>query len=189
MRFRRYLGVAAVVLMLGMGIPAKAAGNTGEVRVTLDFGDGEVHEGSVLFCRVAVPEGENYRLLDDFGGGLVKREDAVSDALALWLTEVAQNSGKTRILDADGTAWFTDLPEGLYLLAQDGPITGLDDFRPILMTMPSSEQWQLVIYPQQRMILSQCPETGAPFAPVLAAMVLVLSGAGLLLCLERIRRK
>ena len=93
--------LTAMAVMIGLGLPAQAAEGRGEIRVTLDFGDGEVHDSSVILCRVAVPEEDHFRLLDSYGGGLVKWEDAVSDAMAVWLAETAAEIEKSRILDAD----------------------------------------------------------------------------------------
>ena len=181
--------LTAMVVMIGLGLPVQAAEGKGEIRVTLDFGDGEVHDSSVILCRVAVPEEEHFRLMEAYGGGLVKREDAVSDALASWLAETALREEKTRILDADGSACFTGLQDGLYLLVQSENSPGLDPFKPILILMPSSNQWDLVVWPQQRKILAQYPQTGQPVIPLVGAMGIVVCGIGLLLCLEKIRRK
>ena len=181
--------LTAMAVMIGLGLPAQAAEGRGEIRVTLDFGDGEVHDSSVILCRVAVPEEDNFRLLDSYGGGLVKWEDAVSDAMAVWLAETAAEIEKSRILDADGSACFTGLQEGLYLLIQSENTPGLDPFKPILIPLPSGSQWDLVVWPQQRRILAQYPQTGQMSSPLAAAMVMVICGMGLLLCLEKIRRK
>ena len=180
--------LAVVMMVAGLAVPA-AAQSVGEIRVTLDFGDGEVHDGSVIFRLAARPEGEHYRLLDAFGGGIIRREDMVSDALALWLAETVRREETARILDADGSACFTNLEEGLYLLVQGEEIQWMDPFEPILIPMPSNGQWQLSAWPQQRLILAQCPQTGQPITLLLAAMGLIFSSMGLIACYEKIRRK
>jgi hypothetical protein len=178
----------AAALVMGLAMPVSAQ-SPGEIRVTLDFGDGEVHDGSVLLCLAATAEGEHYRLTETFGSGLVKREDVVSDALAQWLAEIAIREEKSRILDADGSACFTGLQEGLYLLVQSEEIEGADPFAPMLILLPSGGAMQLVVFPQQRSVYSQCPQTGQPNTPILGAMGMILSGMGLLICLKRIRQK
>ena len=178
----------AAVLVMGLAMPVSAQ-SSGEIRVTLDFGDGEVHDGSVLLCLAATAEGEHYRLTETFGSGLVKREDVVSDALAQWLAEIAIREGKSRILDADGSACFTGLEQGLYLLVQSEQIEGVDPFAPMLIVLPSGGALQLAVFPQQRRVYSQCPQTGQSNTLLIGAMGMVLSGMGLLICLERIRRK
>lgn len=177
----------AAVYVMGLTVPASAV-STGEIRVTLDFGDGIVHDGSVMLCLVATEEGEDYRLTETFGSGLVKREDIVSDALANWLAEIAIRSGKSRILDADGSACFTDLPEGVYLLVQTEDIVGIDPFQPMLILLPSSGAMELAVFPLERRVYAQCPQTGQRNVPLLGAMGMILSGLGFLVCLEWLRK-
>jgi hypothetical protein len=178
----------AVVYVMGLAMPVSAR-SPGEIRVTLDFGDGEVHDGSVMLCLAATAEGEDYRLTETFGSGMVKREDIVSDALALWLSEIAIREGASRILDADGSACFTDLQEGVYLLLQTEEIAGIDPIKPMLILLPSSGAMELAVFPLQRRVYAQCPQTGQSNTLLLGAMGMVLFGMGLLVCLERIRRK
>ncbi|MBO7253006.1 MAG: LPXTG cell wall anchor domain-containing protein [Oscillospiraceae bacterium] len=157
--------------------------------MNLDFADGVVHNGSVTLYRVAELEGDAYMLRPSFGGGLVRKRDAGSAALAQWLCESAQEAGDTRILDADGSAWFGSLDEGLYLLVQAEPMEGMENFAPMLIQMPSMDQWELVALPQYSAVLTQLPQTGQHFSPVLAAMVMVISGLSLYFLLDRRKRK
>lgn len=183
--------LAAVILagvMLGTAVPGRAA-EWGEVRVALDFADGEVHEGAVTLYYVGEKRESYYHLIREFGGGLVKLEDARSPALALWLAESADTEGIPRILDADGTAWFSGLREGLYLLVQSEEIPGVDAFAPMLLTVPFSGSWELAAYPQYRLLVTQIPHTADHPAPVLGAMGMVLSSLALVICLDKYRRK
>ena len=143
-----------------------------------------VHDGSVMLCLAAMAEGDDYRLTETFGSGLVKREDIVSDALANWLAEIAIRSGKPRILDADGSACFTDLPEGVYLLLQTEDIAGIDPFQPMLIMLPSGGAMELAVFPLERRVYAQCPQTGQRNVPLLGAMGMILSGLGFLVCLK-----
>lgn len=183
------MGVMAAAILWGLAVSAKAAGGIGEIGVNLDFADGEVHDGQVTLYYAAQPSGEHYLLVDSFGGGLVKKEDASSDALAQWLAEAAEGTGTPRILDADGTAWFTGLPEGLYLLVQNGQIEGVDPFAPIMIQLPYNGEWEVVAIPQYRKVLTQSPETGQRLSPMIGAMGMVLSGMALFFWTERFRRK
>ena len=177
----------AAMYVVGLTMPVSAM-STGEIRVTLDFGDGIVHDGSVMLCMAAMAEGDDYRLTETFGSGLVKREDIVSDALANWLAEIAIRSGKPRILDADGSACFTDLPEGVYLLLQTEDIAGIDPFQPMLIMLPSGGAMELAVFPLERRVYAQCPQTGQRNVPLLGAMGMILSGLGFLVCLEWLRK-
>lgn len=181
--------IAAIILALGfVGIPAKAA-QTGQVRVALDFADGEVRNGAVTLYYVGQKKEVYYLLNREFGGGLVKLEDAQSPALAMWLSESAETEGTPRILDADGTAWFSGLQEGLYLLVQSEPIEGVDPFAPMLLPIPFNGSEELAVYPQYRLIVTQIPHTGDHPAPVLGAMGMVLTSLALVICFDKRHRK
>lgn len=177
------------IMTVGMVIPAEAAESPGQIRVMLDFEDGEVHDGEVTLYRAGKRVGDCYRLEPAFGGGLVKEADARSEALAYWLSETVTGEGEIRILDADGTAWYSGLEEGLYLLVQSSPSEGLDPVPPMLLTVPFSGQWELVALPQYQAIQIPVPETGQHASPLIGAMGMVLSGLALYLCLERLRQK
>lgn len=170
----------ALILVMGLLIPAKAAQALGEIRVMVDFPDGIVGKGAVTLCYVGYPEGAHYRLTDTFGGGLVKREDAQSRNLAQWLAESIGENGLPRILDADGTAWFSHLEEGLYLLVQSETSADLDDMPPLLIPVPYENQWELVALPQYSVVMTQVPETGdgSRLIPAIGAMLLSTLGLG-----------
>lgn len=178
-----------MVIALGLAMPVRASQPSGQIRVMLDFADGEVHKGSVTLYYAGTPQNDHYRLLEGFGGGLVKREDAQSQTLANWLAESAEGRGIPRILDADGTAWFTGLEEGLYLLVQSEPSRGLDPVPPMLIPIPYEDQWELIALPQYGITLSQIPTTGQDHRITIATAAMVLSGMGLGGCFLYSRKK
>ena len=177
----------AAVMVVCLAIPARSAGDTGEIRVMLDYPDGIVAQGAVTLYYAGRADGDHYRLMDSFGGGLVKQEDAQSQTLALWLAETAEGRGVPRILDADGTAWYSGMEEGLYLLVQSEQSPGLDPVSPMLIPMPYEGQWELVALPQYAVVMTQVPTTGDPLTPALAAMA--LSGIGLGICSGILRKQ
>lgn len=186
---KRWKYILAVGLVVSLAIPARGAGDVGEIRVMLDFPDGIVAQGAVTLYYAGRADGEHYRLTDSFGGGLVKQEDAQSQTLALWLAETAEGRGIPRILDADGTAWFSGMEEGLYLLVQSEQSPGLDPVAPMLIPMPYEGQWELVALPQYAVVMTQVPTTGQPPTLTLAAMTMALSGTGLGICFGILRKK
>ena len=73
--------------------------------------------GAVTLYQVGTPADEGYRVLDYYGGGTVRYQDAVSDNLAMYYSELA-GSGRELLLDVDGQAVFSGLEAGLYLVRQ-----------------------------------------------------------------------
>lgn len=177
------------VVMVGLAPHARAAQRTGTIRVTLDYGDDQVHDGEVTLYHVGQAGSGEYRLTETFGGGLIKEEDAMSPVLAKWLAETAEGEGEPRLLDADGAADFVNLEEGLYLLVQSEKTAGYVPIDPVLIPIPLEGKWNIQAWPKviDERLLS--PRTGQHPAPIIGAMGLVLSGLALVLCVDKIRRK
>jgi len=190
---KRMAGVLfAAALVLVLAVPANAV-EDGSIRVVLDVGDRAVTNGAVTLYRVGVPISGGYRLLEAFGGGVVREEDAFSPYLAQWLAQSAQN-GTTLLLDADGCAEFSRLDDGLYLLTQTEDMDGFYRIEPFLVSIPYEGVWNLQANPKTQPIADgevwqAPPATGQHPAPILGAMGLVVSGVGLFLCLGRKKRK
>lgn len=185
---RIWMVLFAVLLLPYLGAQAAAAEETGSIRVTLQNGEQPVAGGEVMLYQVGVRLSEGYRLEEAFGGGMVREEDALSPYLAQWLAELDVQGGMPRILDADGSAAFSRLEQGLYLLVQ----TATEDefyIRPFLIALPCEGEWNVELYPELLQIAAQSPPTGQHPAPIIAAMGMVLSGVGLVLCADRRRRK
>ncbi len=176
-------------VLTGVVNQAQAAEQTGSISVTVDYGDDQVHDVSVLLYKVGNRSGSDYVLTDVFGGGLVNSRDIQSPALAKWLAEIAEGKHSPRILDADGNAFFSHLTEGLYLLVQNETEAGLTPAEPFLVPMPCYGQWEVTALPKVRKILTESPQTGQHPAPIIGAMGLVLSGLALMICAEKFRKK
>lgn len=183
------LVLTAAVLLMGIGAPARAAEGDGSIRISLNYGSRKTGLGAVMLYRVAETAGQAYKLGDTFGGGLIKGEDIQAPELAQWLAEAAGEEGIRRLLDADGTAEFSHLEQGLYLVVQTEPPEGYYAFSPFLIPMPYAGQWEVQANPKTRQLLTESPQTGQHPTPILAAMGLVLSGLGLAACVEKLRRK
>lgn len=181
--------LAAALLLTGTGITARAAEGPGSIRVSLDLGEGTAGKASVILCRVGEDSSEDFRLVESFGGGIIRKEDVHSPELAQWLAERSGKDGTERLLDADGNAVFSNLRSGLYLVTQGEAAEGCCPIAPFLIPLPYEGQWEVQADPKTQRLLTESPRTGDHPAPVLAAMGLILSGMGLCICVEKIRKK
>ncbi len=180
----------AVALAMALMLPlSAAAAQTGSIRVTLKSGDSPVVGGTVTLFRVGQRCEEGFRISDAFGGGMVRYEDALSPHLAQWLVQMEGEEGISRILDADGSAYFSRLEEGLYLLVQKGSVEEFFPIMPFLMILPYEGQWNVEAYPYTQVVHTENPPTGQHPAPILGALGMVVSGIGLALCTGKRRRK
>lgn len=179
--------IFASVFLLTLGATAEAA-ETGNLRVSLDYGEAAVG-GEVTLYRVAETMEGGYRLAQTYGGGVIRQEDAQSADLAAWLAETAGGSGTSRLLDADGQTEFSDLEEGLYLLVQTAAPEGYCCAAPFLIPLPCQGQWTVQANPKTQRIETESPKTGEGPTPLLGAMGMVLSGMGLYFCAEKLRKK
>ena len=187
---RLIFALLSTALTLSLGMPVHASEATGSIRITLDTFDQAVTNGTVTLYRVGQENDNGYRILEEFGGGLVRKDDANSPYLAQWLTQMTGDNGTTRLLDADGSAEFSKLPDGLYLLIQTEPMDGFYSFRPFLVTLPMDDSCSIQVSPLIQPIPSdEPPPTGQHPAPIFAAMALVVSGLGLAFCLDKLRKK
>lgn len=188
--FRRMIcGFLIAGGLLSLAAPARAAQSAGSIRVTLQNGETVVPDGAVTLYQVGTPTDGGYRLTDDFGGGIIKDQDALSPILARWLWEEAGSGGDELLLDADGSAAFLDLPEGLYLLVQTQASTGYHLMAPMTVQIPCEYQWNVQAYPMMEEIIWELPPTADPFPLAAWTACLVFSGAGLVLLTFRKRRR
>lgn len=183
------LFLCAAFIPLLLAIPAHGA-EGGTVRVKLDPGDLAVTSGEVTLYYVGVPTAEGYQVTEEFGGGLVKSGDALSSHLAQWMSQATEENGIRRLLDADGRATFSNLSDGLYLLVQTQSMEGFYPIQPIMVTIPCQNARTILVEPALRpIVVMDSPATGQAFSPLLAAMVMVLSGVGLYMCVEKQKKE
>jgi len=178
------MGILLFTLLLlpWLGLRAMAAEETGTIQVTVQSGGQAVTGGAVTLYRVGDPLPEGYRIVEEFGGGIVRQEDALSSHLAQWLVELREEEGIPYALDENGSVAFSGLEAGLYLVVQTAAEGECYVFRPFLAELPHEGQWQLHFCPEARKLITQSPPTGQHPAPILGAMGMVITGIGLSLC-------
>lgn len=182
---RKMVWLLCLMTCLAAGSPkAAAAENQGTVQINVDVGDMPVINGAVTLYQVGTRMEDGYRIADGFGGGIVRQDETDSRKLAQWLAETAEENGRNMLLDADGTAFFSDLEEGLYILVQTERIDGFYPIFPILFTVPKEEQWNIEIYREPIPVVTEIPQTGQSPIPFLGILGMVLSSIGLLLCVR-----
>ena len=179
---RLFFSLSAVALAAALSLPAQAGELGGSIRLDLEVGDFVVTNGAVKLYQVAQQGPEGYLVSDSFGGGLVKPEDALSSSLAQWLAQTAEDGGITRLLDADGCAEFSRLPDGLYLVVQSEKMDGFDPFEPFLVTIPMYGERDIQGRPPVFPIVAEAPAKGQDMQPFLGVAGMVVSGLGLALC-------
>lgn len=179
---RLFFSLSAVALAAALSLPAQAGELGGSIRLDLEVGDFVVTNGAVKLYQVAQQGPEGYLVSDSFGGGLVKPEDALSSSLAQWLAQTAEDGGITRLLDADGCAEFSRLPDGLYLVVQSEKMDGFYPFEPFLVTIPMDGERDIQVSPPVFPIVAESPATGQDMQPFLGVVGMVVSGLGLALC-------
>lgn len=179
---RLFFSLSAVALAAALSLPAQAGELGGSIRLDLEVGDFVVTNGAVKLYQVAQQGPEGYLVSDSFGGGLVKPEDALSSSLAQWLAQTAEDGGITRLLDADGRAEFSRLPDGLYLVVQSEKMDGFYPFEPFLVTIPMDGERDVQVSPSVFPIVAESPATGQDMQPFLGVAGMVVSGFGLALC-------
>lgn len=189
MRKTIHLALLALGTALVLAQPAAAAEELGSIRVTLQHGQLPAADGAVALYRAGTEVDGNYWLGEEFGGGMVLPADTLSPALAQWLEELAPEPEVVEPLDSQGSAEFSDLPSGLYLLVQTEASTGLLPMEPMTLTIPCQGQWNLQAFPKAQALTWAVPATGQSPLPFLGMVGMILSGGGLLLCLRHRRKK
>lgn len=184
---RRVVYALILVAALALAPPAQAAVR-GSLELHLDAGELPVLNGAVTLYPVGIHSEAGFRMLDKYGGGMLRQEDMSSENLARWLAELASD-GRTLLLDVDGRAVFSNLEEGVYLVKQTERMDGFYPFRPFLVALPSGGRWELLEEPGILPIAPEPPRTGQDPETLLAAAAMVLSGTGLILCWIWDRRK
>ena len=176
---RGIIALMVIGTLLSLSIRAGASEMKGSVEVKLDTGELPVTNGAVTLYRVGVPTDGGYRLLDRYGGGVVRSEDISSGNLARWLSELA-DSGREQLLDVEGRVVFSQVEEGLYLVRQTQRMDGFWPFRVFLAEVPAGQQvlrYEPVVQP----ITEEPPCTG-DLTIYLSVLGMALSGGGLMCC-------
>ena len=179
-----YVSALLSVLVLNVG----ASTGNGSLRVKLEVGDLPVINGAFALHRVGTTISDGYRIEEAYGGGFVRKEDARSPHLAQWLMGAEHSEGTVMLLDADGNAVFSDLPQGLYLLEQTERTDGFYPIQPMLLTIPGEGKRDVSLSLEPLPIVADAPPTGQDPTPYIGAVMLLISLGGLKLCRDWKRR-
>ena len=186
---RKTLWLFCIAACLMIKIPVAAAENTGSIRVKLETGDMPVINGAVTLYQVGIQTEDGYRIAGEFGGGIVRKDETDSGKLAQWLAASVDSNGISLLLDADGTAVYSELEQGLYILVQTERIDGFYPIYPVLLTIPKEEEWNLEIHREPVPVVTEIPQTGQSMIPYFGILGMILSSAGLLLCVKKKRKQ
>ncbi|MEI3092396.1 MAG: hypothetical protein V8T48_00315 [Oscillospiraceae bacterium] len=148
-------------------------------------------DSAVTLYHAGVEADGGYWLDDVYGGGLVRWGDLPSLTLASWLAEHEAAEGTTVPFDAEGSATFSNLSPGLYLIKQTGISAGNDAIPPFVIELPYEDIWEITVSTtvDDSVGLQKLPPTGQEPTPIIAALVLVVSGMGLLGVAANTKRK
>lgn len=172
---RRKLVCLIFTFLLLMTVCISALAATGTVRI--DIGG----KGEITLYSVGKAEGDGYRLSESYGGGFVTFDDILSPDLAAWLAQRGKNgiSQETE----QGSAAFTGVEEGLYLVVQTGEREGYYAFNPFLISMPwDGNMWEIDASPKMEQRPTETPQTGEDSGLVPAIGAMILSAIGLAGC-------
>jgi len=186
---KRGVWLLLIMICLFAMAPVASAETRGSIWVQLNAGDLAVTNGAVTLYQVGFKVEDGYRITEEFGGGIVKFEDADSDNLARWLAESAGEKGRTLLLDADGNAVFSELEEGLYMLVQTERMDGFYPVYPVLLSIPQENVWDVQLLREPVPVVTEIPKTGQSPVPFFGVLGMVLSSAGLLMCAGKNRKQ
>ena len=174
MRRLGLLVILTAVLIPVLAVPVWAEGELGTIRV---MASEEFADSTLLLSYVGILCGDGLQLMPEFGGEFVSGEELQTMELLSRLEQQAQE-GIQKQVGMDGTAMFSGLPEGVYLLTQRKPAPGGEAVMPLLVRIPEEDgTWLAQIIP--RMKGYDGPQTGEPMTPVIAAMGMVISAFGI----------
>lgn len=166
-----------------------AAENGCSITLSLNVGELPVTNGSFTLYRVGSESSDGYRIREEFGGGFVREEDALSPHLAQWMERYAGEGGVTKLLDVDGDAVFSDLEEGLYLLVQRELTDGFYPIQSFLLTLPSDGRRNVNVNLEPLPRVMAAPATGQDPAPYIGLAGMGLSLVGLVFCSGGLKRR
>lgn len=168
--FRRIMTmVLCAGIIFGLALSAKAS-QTGSIQI-------KTTGGTVALYKVGQINGQSIHLYEEYGGGIVGEMDILSDNLAGWLNERAQN-GHIKDTDIWGDTLFENLSPGLYLVTQPSTPSGQQPFEPFLIIMPwDGDMWEITVD------LEMLPQTGSSIVPDIWILAMLLSALGVGTCI------
>ncbi len=152
MKQRKRIAALLLVVALMLALPVQAYAHDvpdlsrkGAVTVTVRMGETPVSGGSLTLYRVgdiAEDDGNySFTLTESFAASGVSLDDLSAPELAEKLAaHVEGASGVTKTVGADGSAAFTELELGVYLVVQTEAAPGYSRLTPFLVSVPYLEE-------------------------------------------------
>lgn len=181
--------IVGLLCLLMCSVPVSASEAVGSIALHMNVGDLPVTNGGFTLYRVGTKSSDGYHIRENFGGGFVREEDALSPHLAQWMERSAGEGGQTMLLDVDGDAVFADLEEGLYLLMQTELLDGFYPIQSFLLTIPSDNRWNLNVQLEPLPRVMASPATGQDPAPYIGLIGMAVSALGLIYCSGGLKRR
>lgn len=175
-----------VIAALSVTVTAQASRQMGSLQIIPQWGGKTVYGGSMTICRVGTKVDNGFQLTDGLANWVIAQEDLEKEDWAGW---IAQHSGRQQPGDPapDGSVWFRNLQEGVYLVCQKEPADQFREVKPFLIAVPQEEAWN--ICRTVKMIYEgESPHTGDHPAPILGAMGIGLSAAVLMVLGDKHRK-
>lgn len=172
-----------------IAIPAAASAQRGKIIIQQTNAGVPVSVGKITIRLVGTAIEDGYLIFGKNHNWIIAADEMFFPETALLIRKHTQSEGISMTVDDLGTAEFTDLTAGVYLVTQTEVPEGYVPFSPFLMEIPiNGEIWQAEAYPELESILTDNPQTGDHPAPIIAAMVLVLSAFALLILGDKGRK-
>ena len=151
MKKRILAALIALVLLGTLTVTAQEVPDltkNGTITLELDWNGEPLNGGSLTMYRVGdiVENDGNYSFACVAAIGSVSLDDLNDPELAVALSEAAISAGLEAITVpiADGTARFTDVAPGLYVVVQDEATEGFAQLSPFLLSMPRFQDGRYV---------------------------------------------
>ena len=165
---------AAVMLALYCAVAAAAAGKTGSLTVLLSDGDGAaVPDILIRLYRVGEPDGTltpEFSAADITPDSLLSQRDSPQNAVTLAkLASARQLTGTETATDQRGSAYFTGLTEGVYLVRVPLTVNGSTTYD--IVSRPKAEPPADPMPTPSPTPDGALPQTGADPLPLLLLLV------------------
>lgn len=168
-----------IVFLIFLLIPVTVSGAVnGMVIIVPSCGGDGILEGKVRLYHVAEPVEGGYTLTDGLANWFVRDQEAISVDFAKWIINRKKEAGITKTVNLQG-AVFRGLKPGIYLAEQKEAAQGYYPFNPFLLTV-GQEGETVYAYPK---VTLEVPKTGDSIMPLLYFCSMILSSAGILVCI------
>ena len=177
------VGISAV---LSASVTVYASQPVGSLQIIPQWGGKTVSGGSLTICRVGAKVENGFQLTDGLANWTIAQEDLEGEDWAGW---IAQHSGRQQPGDPapDGSVWFRNLREGVYLVCQQEPVDQFREVKPFLVEIPQGDAWNICRI-MKMFYEGESPHTGDHPAPILGAMGIGLSAAVLMVLGDKHRK-